>query len=241
MPRLFVEVDPEDPNRARVGKEGISHVRALRLDVGSELEAIVAPGRVRRATIAKITRRAAELALGEDTATGAVDPERPLFLLLALADLARFDAVIEKATELGATHVLPFRAQRSQVSRVTKARQARWERIARGACEQCGRTLPPDLGGEASLEDRIAGLPDGTSVIALAPEAEAPWRAATTPAGPLALVVGPEGGLAPGELAWLGSRGAELRHLGPRILRFETAALAALAIAGSGTGSDHLE
>lgn len=240
-PRLFVRTDPDTPDHARLASDGAAHLRALRLDVGGTFEAILGPGKVRRATIEKITRRGAELRLGSNVDPGPGDPTHPLHLLLALADLSRFDGVIEKATELGATHVLPFRAARSQVSRLTKSRLERWERIARSACEQCGRTTPPELGTEASLEDRIAALPAGTRVVAFSPESERRWAAGDAGHAPLALVIGPEGGLTPGEIAWLEARGANLRHLGPRVLRFETAAIAALTLAAAGFAESHLE
>lgn len=239
MPRLFVEPDPEGADRARLDADGVRHLRALRLAVGDEIEAIVGPGAVRIATIEKIGRGTADLALGADVPSGGTDPRRELILVIALADLGRFDTVIEKATELGATHVLPFRADRSQVDTVSPSRRARWERIARSACEQCGRTRPPVLSDLVSL-DRIDGtLPQGTHRVVLSPEGASPWNGDVPADAPLAIFVGPEGGFSRAELDALRAAGAEPRSLGPRILRFETAAIAALALAGVRSG--HLE
>lgn len=232
MPRLFVEADPGG-DRATLGPDGSRHLRALRLAPGDEIEAIVGPGDVRRATLQVFTRRGAELRLGERVSLGAVDPPRSLVLVAALADLPRFDSVVEKATELGATELVPLRAERSQVGRLTGARRARWERIARAACEQCGRTRSPDLRADGVLEEVLASLPDRSHRVAFDPRADAPWDGDAPRELPLVLFIGPEGGFSPREIETLKRCGALRRSLGPRILRFETAAAAALAIAGS--------
>lgn len=239
MPRLFVEPDPENHDRARLDADGVRHLRALRLTVGDEIETIVGPGTVRVATIEKIDRGGANLSLGADVPTGGTDPQRDLILVIALADLGRFDTVIEKATELGATHVLPVRAERSQIDTVTASRRARWKRIARSACEQCGRTRPPVLSDVVPLDAIDDLLPEGTRRLVLSPDAESPWNGDVPADAPLAIFVGPEGGFSPTEFHALRAAGAEPRSLGPRILRFETAAIAALALAGVRSG--HLE
>ncbi len=233
MARLFVDVDPSDPDRALLDGDGVRHLRALRLDVGETFEAIVAPGEVRSARVEALERRRAVLRLDERISPGDADPTVDLVLAVALADLGRFDSVIEKATELGATAILPFRATRTQITTLSEARSERWRRIARGACEQCGRTRPPHIGDLSGLADVAPRLSHDTYQVVLAPGAETPWDGAVRPESPVALFVGPEGGFTDDEAATLRAGGAHARTLGPRILRFETAAAAALAIAGT--------
>lgn len=238
--RFFVTPDPVDPDRARLDASGARHLRALRLARGDQVCAIVGPGRERSATIATLERDHVVLALGAELAGPARDPRAPRTLALALGDPVRMDLVIEKATELGATAIQPFVAARSQARGVGDGRLERWRRIARAACEQCGRTVEPDVRACVGLEAVI-------DLIATAAEAWllSPWRAdgssAAPPAtssapparqpGELLLVVGPEGGLSEGESARLVASGARPITLGSRVLRFETAAIAALSLA----------
>ncbi len=206
------------------------HLRALRLAVGGSFEAIVGPGAIRVATIESLDRRAAVVRLGAPIPTDA-DPESDVTVAVALADLGRFDTVVEKATELGATRLLPLRAERTQVASLSESRRARWVRIARAACEQCGRTRPPEIEAPATIHAAVAALPPATRLVVFTPDATERWDGGDADT-PLALFIGPEGGFSPGEVAALRDAGAEARSLGPRILRFETAAAAALAIAG---------
>jgi 16S rRNA (uracil1498-N3)-methyltransferase len=212
-------------------------VRALRLSPGDELCAIVAPGRERRATIQTLARDHAVLALGEDLPAPAADPRAPRTLALALGDPARMELVVEKATELGVTAILPFAAERSQLRGLADARLERWRRIARAACEQCGRTVEPEVLACADLDAVVARVPDAAESWLLSPwraddAAAARFTAAAPPAaGELLLVIGPEGGLTDAENARLRDAGARPVTLGRRVLRFETAAIAALALA----------
>ena len=232
MARVFVQISADDADRATVDGSGARHLRARRLRPGDHFEAIVAPGEVRIARIESLSNHGAELWLGEAVPAGEVDPPSPLILACALADLSRFDTVVEKATELGASAVLPFRANRSQFSRPTASRQARWERLALAACEQCGRTSPPRIFESVDFDQVAQVLPRETHQIAFDPTGETLWGGDAPAKRPLALFIGPEGGFTPEEIGEQRARGAEIRSLGPRILRFETAAIAALTIAG---------
>jgi 16S rRNA (uracil1498-N3)-methyltransferase len=247
--RLFVARDAADPERATLDADGVRHLRALRLAAGDELCAIVAPGRERRATVERIARDHAILRLGSELPPNLCDPRRACTLAVALGDLARFDLIVEKATELGATAIQPFAAARSQVRTVPASRLERWRRIARAACEQCGRTVAPEIAPCVDFA-ALLDIADATMVVwVLSPphDADAADRdgAAREPrsnAGELAadagadarallVVVGPEGGLDDDERRRLAAHGARAVTLGPRVLRFETAAIAALAVA----------
>lgn len=233
--RLFVTPDADDPDRATLDTPTTRHLRALRLVPGDAVCAIVGPGRERAASVLALVRDHAVLSLHEELPPHDRDPRRPRVLALALGDLARMDLVVEKATELGATAFQPFVAARSQSRAVAPARLDRWQRIARSACEQCGRTVAPEIRPCLSFDQLLGTIADGGTTWLLEPVRPgtpgAPAPEAVNGDGPLSLVVGPEGGLEPGEIERLRAAGARPLTLGSRVLRFETAAIAALAVA----------
>ncbi|MEW6273271.1 MAG: RsmE family RNA methyltransferase [Thermodesulfobacteriota bacterium] len=236
--RFFVELDAQDPDRARLDAAGARHLRALRLTPGDEVCAIVGPGRERAAVIEQLGRERVVLALGAELPPAGRDPVAQTTLALALGDLARMDLVVEKATELGATAIQPFVAERSQARGVAPPRLERWRRIARAACEQCGRTREPEVRRCVDFGTLVRALEGSHPVWLLAPSGApaggSPALAARRAQDPpLAIVVGPEGGLSEGEAAELLARGAEAVRLGRTTLRFETAAIAGLAAAAA--------
>ena len=224
--RLFAERDPEDKNSARLNPATSRHLRSLRLEAGDTLEAVLGPGDLWRATITSSDSEGTKLSLQEKLTTPPEDPVAPIWLLVAIADLGRSETLVEKVTELGATDILFFRAARSQTREISDSRLQRLRRIALAACEQCRRTWPPRLAQATSLEAAIQSLPDDVEAIAFDPTA-------TENVDPfpesIALLIGPEGGFDAAELAWLEQKKIPRYSLGPRTLRFETAAIAALA------------
>jgi len=199
--RLFVPRERMAAGRARLAPADLHYLRdVLRLGPGAPVEVFDGAGGVHEGRLE-----------GDDLLVGprreAPPPAARVHLVLALARGERFDLVVQKATELGASRILPFEAARSVV-RLDPARgaerQRRWQRIAAEAARQCGRADVPEVAPPGALVDRSA-------------------------AGPGA-VVGTEGGLAPEEVLACLAAGARLATLGPRILRFETAAIAAVAL-----------
>lgn len=247
--RFLVTLDPDDADRATLDAAGARHVRALRLTRGDRVCAIVGPGEEREAVVESVARDRVRLALGARLQQPPPDPAGERVLAVALGDLARLDLVIEKATELGATAVQVFIAERSQTRSVPATRIERWRRIAGAATEQCGRTRPPDIPPPVGFAEVLAGVRDDGTTWLLTPADVAsapaspgsatgatPDRASPAPASrdtraPRLLVVGPEGGLGETEVAHLLARGAHPVTLGRRVLRFETAAIAGLAAA----------
>jgi 16S rRNA (uracil1498-N3)-methyltransferase len=161
-----------------------------------------------------------------------VDRESPLQITLAqaLCRGEKMDLVLQKATELGVRAVQLLHSARSEVKldgERLPARMQHWRRVIVAACEQCGRALVPDLHPPQPLalwlQQRISGLR-----LHLDPQAQA--SLASLPAvDAVTLLVGPEGGLAPEELERLEASGSTGLRLGPRVLRSETAGLAAIA------------
>lgn len=163
------------------------------------------------------------------------DNESPLALTLAqgIARGEKMDWIVQKATELGVVRIVPLVTERSEVrldpDRAQK-RLTRWRAVAISACEQSGRARIPQIEPALALDAWLEQLPaDGGLRLSLLPAARTSIRALhfATPAG--VLVTGPEGGLGERDIRALRAANfAELR-LGPRILRTETAGLAALA------------
>ncbi len=164
-----------------------------------------------------------------------LDNESPLRLTLAqgVARGEKMDLIVQKATELGVTRIVPLLTERSEVKLdATRAekRLAHWRAVAASACEQSGRARVPEVAPAIALDTWLRGLPDdGALHLALLPEGTQQAGALHfAPAGGV-LVVGPEGGLGSRDIVSLTEAGFQGLRLGPRILRTETAGLAALA------------
>ncbi|MGE5161339.1 MAG: 16S rRNA (uracil(1498)-N(3))-methyltransferase [Betaproteobacteria bacterium] len=165
----------------------------------------------------------------------AVEREAPVAVTLVQAWIAtdKLDWVIEKATELGVARLVMAPTRRSVV-RLEAARVARrverLREIAVAACCQCGRNRVPSIAAFGDLASALADGGAGATGFALQPDAPRSLVdvAAATP-GPIAIAVGPEGGFDEDEFALVRRAGFQLTRLGPRVLRTETAGLAALA------------
>ena len=212
--------------------EGAAHhaARVLRLKRGDELTLFNGEGGEFAARIERIDARNVGVSVGE---WRDIERESPLAVTLVqgLATGERMDYAIQKAVELGVAAVQPVTAVRS-VTRLDAARAEKrilhWRQIAISACEQCGRNRIPELLPLWDLDDWLA-VPSRASLrLLLAPEAMQALVAMSRPTGSIEFLVGPEGGLAADETAAAVRAGFTLVRLGPRILRTETAALAAL-------------
>ena len=177
--------------------------------------------------------------LGRGTVEAAVgaasqrSTESPLQVTLVqgVARGERMDLMVQKATELGVAAIAPVATARSIVRLdATRATQARaLARRRRCACEQCGRARVPVLAEPQPLATRLAAPASGLRIL-LAPGADVALAAAAHGAQAVELLVGPEGGLDDGEREAALAAGYRACRLGPRVLRSETAAIAAIAI-----------
>jgi 16S rRNA (uracil1498-N3)-methyltransferase len=162
----------------------------------------------------------------------AARPEPPIRLVLALPPLKgdRMELVIQKATELGAAAIWPVVTARTDaVGRpaLKGSRQERWDKVASGAAEQCGRAVVPDVAPTVELKELLARPADGARVVLAEDGSGVPpaqWPRAET----VVCLIGPAGGWDPHELQRILGAGFVAGSLGPRILRAETAAIAAL-------------
>jgi len=165
-----------------------------------------------------------------------IERESPLDITLVqgIARGERMDLIVQKATELGVSRIVPVLAERSVVRVDAKQRERKhehWQAIAISACEQCGRNRVPRVAAPVALDAAIGELPAGAIRLLLAADGRESVAALAARAGgaPLALLIGPEGGLADAEEQLALVQGFVACRLGPRVLRTETAGLAALA------------
>jgi len=172
--------------------------------------------------------------------TGAA-PESPLSITLAqgVARGERMDIVLQKATELGVMRIVPVITERSVVRldrERTERRLAHWRAVVITACEQSGRARVPEVTSPLPLARWLAEPVGEATRILLWPGADRALSAAVDVPGQVTVLVGPEGGLTDAERDAAMAAGFDARSLGPRILRAETAALAALAVLQSTAG-----
>lgn len=235
MIRVLVPVPSPPPDRLRVQGERYHHLaHVLRVQPGQGVEVFDGAGRAFAATVAKIDESSVELVLGESRQEL---PQRRITVVQGLPKGEKLEWIIEKATELGAAAILPVSTARAVVrldpDRAAK-RVARWKRIAEEAARQCGRADVPEVFAPRELTTLFDALAPATRVLIL-DEEERERRLSQAlegwpPSAPVAVVVGPEGGLERAEIDAVVARGALPTTLGRNILRTETAALAALAV-----------
>lgn len=220
--------------------DAVAHhvVRVLRLDSGASVTLFDGTGGEYLATLVEAGKRGATARLERFEA---VERESPLEVTLVQAVLAAdaMDYAIRKAVELGVGAVTPIVAARSQFSLAGERgekRMAHWRGIAIAACEQCGRNRIPPIASPQPLEAWLATVnPEHPSVMA-APGATVSLAAFAAHTPPGAIVIGPEGGFTDAELSLAVDKRIVLVHLGPRVLRAETAGVAALAMLAAVAG-----
>jgi 16S rRNA (uracil1498-N3)-methyltransferase len=207
------------------------HVQVLRLQPGDALTLFDGLGGEYEATVEAMGRSDVRVLVGVHHA---VEREAAPAVRLALGMPAneRMDWLVEKATELGVAAIQPLLAERS-VLRVAGERaakkQAHWQAVAVAACEQCGRNRVPEIAGAQPLQAWLAAQTRPGLVLSLRAGTQA-LTAAHDHGDGVTLLSGPEGGLSPIEEDAAIAAGWQPVHLGPRVLRAETAPLAALAL-----------
>ena len=232
--------DSWDEATASLTGEQASHlIRVLRAQTGMEFD-IVAGDRVWHAVIAGITGDAVRFNL---VAEVEADPALPIILLLSVFKFDRMEWAIEKATELGVERIVPILARRSEkhLAQTAPNRVERWRRIARESAKQSRRSDVPVVEDAISLKTAARVKNEAVSLLLAEQERTTTLRHALEEALAAAgnelpvirMAVGPEGGWAAEEEALFDSEGWKPVSLGPRILRAETAAITAMAVAAA--------
>lgn len=246
MRRFFV--DPENitgTDAVLTGSEARHLVSVLRLSAGDAVTLFDGSGSYYETLITRASPGRVETRIVAITPYLAQDGKVPPALHLAIGLLKgkKMDFVIQKTTELGITSVRPFRSQFSVAPDPSPDRFDRWERIAREACKQCNRPVPPELQRVTFLEELLAAAAEerhGLKLIFWEEEGQTPLQqalVAAPAAGSAIVLVGPEGGFSQTEVLLAAEAGFQSVSLGRRILRAETAALAVVAILQHGLGN----
>jgi 16S rRNA (uracil1498-N3)-methyltransferase len=225
--RIFVE--RIEPRLTVTGDEFHHSVRVVRLREGEPVEVFDRSGRMAEGVVEAIRRDEAEIRI--DTAIASRESPLTLHLAMAIIQPERFELVLQKATELGVRSIIPMITERVEVRRERYAGKGdRWERIVLEAVRQSGRSIPPHVAEPMRFAD-VLGMPQPK--VLFEAEREPGQLAGGTE---LMAMIGPEGGWSNAELDEAEGRGAVFQRLGPRRLRAETAALAAVTLLTSRFG-----
>jgi 16S rRNA (uracil1498-N3)-methyltransferase len=238
--RYLIDHEPASGEHVALAPADAHHLtRVVRRRVGDAVEVIAPSGDTWPAVLIGVGE-AAVLELGAAPRRAA--RRSPVWLCVGLCDWGRLDLVVEKCTELGVAGIAVFagaRSQRVPAAAAWERRRERLVRVARAAARQSGQGGLPEIDGVWTIDALCAAL-EGRRVIVLDPQAATSLAQALAdgaPAAPIALVVGPDAGFAPAELAQLRAAGAEVCHLGDTTLRAETAAIVAAGITLALTGN----
>jgi 16S rRNA (uracil1498-N3)-methyltransferase len=233
LTRVYVDAELNPGTVVDLPRDTAAHLaKVLRARAGDEIVLFSGDGHEYAAAIDSVRGARVIAAVGNGAQ---VDRESPLSVTLVqcVPRGDRMDFIVQKATELGVTRLVPVLSQRSVVrldANQAESKAAHWRAVAVNACEQCGRTRLPLIDAPMPLAAYLGSPAATPAKLVLEPDEPAKeHRAAPTSlAGPVQIAVGPEGGFSGDELEAFGLAGFVRLRLGPRILRTETAAIAAL-------------
>lgn len=233
--RIFVNQKLRAEAEVVLADEASHHIsRVLRLRLGHPLILFDGRGGEYDAEISKIDKRSVEVHINQYRE---VNNESPLRITLAqgITRGQKMDFILQKAVELGVDRIVPVMTEYGNV-RLDEERQQKkiehWDGIIIGACEQCGRNKIPELVAPSSFEECLGidnGIDIGMTKIVLHPGAGGSLSKLAKPEGEIMLLVGPEGGFSDNEIEKACAADYQVINIGPRILRTETAALAAIS------------
>lgn len=233
LTRCHVDIPLPVGTRFSLPDSAAQHLlRVLRLGVGDACVLFNGDGHDVDALIVSADKRGADVEIIDSRR---IDTESPLriVLLQGIARGEKMDWILQKATELGVAGFIPVSSDRSEVkldaARAAK-RVAHWTSVVVSACEQSGRAVVPPVAAPSSLESALRSLPDGSQRLTLDPQAtDTPASIAAPGARTVVIAIGPEGGWSPRDRAALQASCFTGLRLGPRILRTETAGIAAIS------------
>ncbi|HEY2498738.1 MAG TPA: 16S rRNA (uracil(1498)-N(3))-methyltransferase [Candidatus Angelobacter sp.] len=203
--------------------------RVLRVKTGQEFD-VAAEGLLRLGTVVLATHEEVEFHLGAEVESAALPP---VIVYLSIFKFDRLEWALEKLTELGVGRVVPMVAQRTEehLAKAAGKRVERWRKLAREASQQSRRIAPPEIAEPAMLRKAIAEVQGSRIVLSEAEEQVSLRSALSACSPPISLAFGPEGGWSESELQLFSADGWKSASLGHTILRAETAAIAAVAVA----------
>ena len=230
-PRIYIDQELQESLSLQLDPAASRHLAsALRLQVGDPLTLFNGSGGEYHAKISHIARKQVTVEVGTFLERSVESP-LDIHLGISLSRGERMDWVIQKTTELGVTTISPLLSERCEVKLKGERAQKKnhhWQQIAISACEQSGRNQVPAVLALQQLRNWCESV-DAEARLVLHQRA-APHRELVAKPASVALLIGPEGGLTEAEIAAAQRLGFETMALGPRVLRTETAPLAACAI-----------
>jgi 16S rRNA (uracil1498-N3)-methyltransferase len=233
LPRIHTVQPLQAGALVKLEPEASHHLsRVLRLDAGASIIVFNGGPSEFAASIESAARDCVNLRIGDERFPVR---ESPLCIHLGqgISRGERMDYTLQKSVELGVTSITPLWVARTQIRLEGKRLEKRlehWRGVIRSACEQSGRLRIPALQTAVTLDAWAAHLPADFRKLLLDPAADSSLRDQTTPEADVAILIGPEGGLDPAEICRARSLGFVGLKLGPRVLRTETAAVAALSV-----------
>ena len=237
--RRWIADSSSETSATLSGSQAEHLARVLRAQPGTQAD-IVANGRVYRAQIASVSSEEVQFTLLEEIAA---ESALPVTLLIAIFKFDRMEWAIEKATELGVASIVPIVARRTEkhLAQAADKRVERWRRLAQEAAKQSRRADVPSIEDPIAIAQRMQQNSTAQQILlaenerntTLRQRIEAGLQSTETDLPNFELAIGPEGGWTGDEIALFAKHNWQPASLGPRILRAETAAIAALAIVSS--------
>lgn len=232
MTRLFCDFPLAIGENIELPKDAARHIMVLRLSAGDTLTLFNGLGGEYHARITRIDRQRVTTEIVSHSSREAELPYR-ITLAQGIPEATKMDWIIEKAVELGVSDIIPLAAQRSVVrlnnDRAEK-RLSRWQAIAISAAQQCGRNRLPHIASPVGTGEYLRQTTPSPRILfsPRATETLSEWTRRQKPQN-ITLLIGPEGGFSPEEENMAEQQGVTFLSMGPRILRTETAGLAAVA------------
>jgi len=233
LTRVFVDQSLE-PERDLVLPEAAAYhvARVLRLRAGAPIVAFDGSGSDYRCEILAVEGDRVRVRVGA-RAAGLPESSLRITLVQSISRGERMDWTLQKATELGVRTVVPVLSARSVVrldERQATKKLRHWQAIVASACEQCGRSVPPEVRAPLELGAYLATAPREGQRFVLSPNGPAALAGLASVSARVELLIGPEGGLDDAELERAARAGFTPVRLGPRVLRTETAGIVALTV-----------
>lgn len=231
VPRIYTNQPLSTSQRLALGEAPSHHLsKVLRMQVGRELILFNGDGCEYPGVISDVSKKTVTVDIAD---AAEINRESPLMVELAIGISRgeRFDWVLQKATELGVTRIIPLITERTEVKisgeRSEKIRD-RWQQILISACEQCQRNTLPELSEPVTLEDWLSEVNTDLRFVLHHRDTQSLPTEATPQS--VSLLIGPEGGLSDAEITQAKKADFNALTLGPRVFRTETAPMAALTL-----------
>jgi 16S rRNA (uracil1498-N3)-methyltransferase len=241
MPQFYLPPPWETQKPHPIPVELLHHLRVRRISEGEVIPIFDGQGQIASATLIRLSSKSGELAITKVQQDIQSEPPYGITLVQGLAGGDKMDWVIEKAVETGASRIVPLQCERSVIKLTRNSdgdraqkRLIHWRAITQAACEQCERTVLPLVEPVQAIADYLAKADTDVKgalklIFCTGDHSSLAKTIAPLPAQNVILLIGPEGGFTPEEIGLAMNAGFQAVSLGKRILRTETAGIAAIS------------